>query len=248
MFVAGSAEQAAAIARTLVRAAHEDERLPDVRIGLGAGEVLVRDGDVFGPTVNRAARLVKVAEPSTVWVDGEVAARVPDAAVVALGERILPGFDEPVRRIRPDEVAQLSIQHERLDVVLGAHRRVETGVGEPERAPYPLREVIVDTRTGRRGAERQPRAVEHDPLGRDRVQPVLRDPGADLVDRRTVLERKVDQGALLVDLRPVEVEHTELDELLVPHAHRSDPPRISRRAVPHPIRHRSTTRHRGRAP
>ena len=96
MFVAGSAEQAAAIARTLVRAAHDDDRLPDVRIGLGAGEVLVRDGDVFGPTVNRAARLVKVAEPSTVLVDGEVAARVPDAAVVALGERILPGFDEPV--------------------------------------------------------------------------------------------------------------------------------------------------------
>ena len=96
MFVAGSAEQAAAIARTLVRAAHDDARLPDVRIGLGAGEVLVRDGDVFGPTVNRAARIVNVAEPSTVLVDGEVAARLPDDAVVALGERILLGFDEPV--------------------------------------------------------------------------------------------------------------------------------------------------------
>ena len=96
MFVAGSAEQAASIARTLVRAAHDDPRLPDVRIGLGAGEVLVRDGDVFGPTVNRAARLVSVAEPSTVLVDGEVAARLPDDAAVACGERVLPGFDEPV--------------------------------------------------------------------------------------------------------------------------------------------------------
>ena len=96
MFIAGSAEQAAAIARTLVRAAHEDPRLPDVRVGLGAGEVLVRDGDVFGPTVNRAARLVAVAEPSTVIVDGEVAARLPEDAVTARGERTLPGFDEPV--------------------------------------------------------------------------------------------------------------------------------------------------------
>ena len=76
MFIAGSADQAAAIARTLVRAVHDDPRLPDVRIGLGAGEVLVRDGDVFGPIVNRAARLVSVAEPSTVLVDGEVAVTI----------------------------------------------------------------------------------------------------------------------------------------------------------------------------
>ena len=96
MFVAGSAEQAASIARSLVLAAHDDARLPDVRIGLGAGEVLVRDGDVFGPTVNRAARIVNIAEPSTVLVDGEVAAHLPDDAVVARGARILPGFDEPV--------------------------------------------------------------------------------------------------------------------------------------------------------
>ncbi len=77
-------------------AAHDDARLPDVRIGLGAGEVLVRDGDVFGPTVNRAARIVNIAEPSTVLVDGEVAAHLPDDAVVARGARVLPGFDEPV--------------------------------------------------------------------------------------------------------------------------------------------------------
>ena len=96
MFVAGSAEQAASIARSLVRAAHDDARLPDVRIGLGAGEVLVRDGDVFGPTVNRAARIVNIAEPSTVLVDAEVAAHLPDDAVVARGARVLPGFDEPV--------------------------------------------------------------------------------------------------------------------------------------------------------
>ena len=96
MFIAGSADQAATIARTLVRAARLDPQLPDVRVGLGAGEVLVRDGDVFGPTVNRAARLVTVAEPGTVLVDDEVATRLPDDAVIACGERTLPGFDSPL--------------------------------------------------------------------------------------------------------------------------------------------------------
>ena len=96
MFIAGSAADAASIARALVRAASDDPRLPDVRVGLGAGEVLVRDGDVFGPTVNRAARLVTVADPGRVLVDDAVAARLPDDAVVARGERTVPGFDAPI--------------------------------------------------------------------------------------------------------------------------------------------------------
>ena len=40
-----------------------------VRVGLVWGRVLSRFGDVFGPSVNLAARLTDVAEPSTVLVD-----------------------------------------------------------------------------------------------------------------------------------------------------------------------------------
>lgn len=44
-----------------------------VRVGLVWGRVLSRFGDVFGPSVNLAARLTDVAEPSTVLVDATTA-------------------------------------------------------------------------------------------------------------------------------------------------------------------------------
>ena len=45
-----------------------------VRVGLVWGRVLSRFGDVFGPTVNLAARLTDIAEPSTVLTDPVTAA------------------------------------------------------------------------------------------------------------------------------------------------------------------------------
>jgi adenylate cyclase len=100
MFVAGTAEDARRIAQGILGgvAAHGD--LPLVKIGLAAGELLVREGDVFGPTVNRAARLVTIAEPGTVLVDAEVASRLDEGAAEALGPRSLPGFDAPVAVFR----------------------------------------------------------------------------------------------------------------------------------------------------
>ena len=47
-------------------------RLPAVRVGLAAGEVLSIFGDVYGPDVNLAARLVAVADPSNVVVSEQV--------------------------------------------------------------------------------------------------------------------------------------------------------------------------------
>jgi adenylate cyclase len=44
-----------------------------VRVGFVWGRILSRFGDVFGPTVNLAARLTDIAEPSTVLVDVETA-------------------------------------------------------------------------------------------------------------------------------------------------------------------------------
>ncbi|MBS42512.1 MAG: adenylate/guanylate cyclase domain-containing protein [Nocardioides sp.] len=47
----------------------EDDPFPAVRAGIAYGEVVHRLGDVFGPTVNIAARLTSAARPSTVLVD-----------------------------------------------------------------------------------------------------------------------------------------------------------------------------------
>ena len=54
MFVSGSPAEAAAIAHALVT----DPELPELRVGIATGAVLTRGGDVFGSTVNLAARLV----------------------------------------------------------------------------------------------------------------------------------------------------------------------------------------------
>jgi adenylate cyclase len=55
-----------------------DPRMPDVRVGLASGSVVMRLGDVFGPPVNMAARLTAVARRNRVIVDAATAALLPD--------------------------------------------------------------------------------------------------------------------------------------------------------------------------
>jgi adenylate cyclase len=72
----------------------------DVRAGLAFGDVILRDGDGFGPVVNLAARLVKLAEPNGVILDEHLAAlaqSIDGLAVVDPDEQQVKGFDEPVR-------------------------------------------------------------------------------------------------------------------------------------------------------
>jgi class 3 adenylate cyclase len=70
MFVVGDPRSAAQIALALTDAFAAHRVLPQVRGGLAFGDVMSRDGDYFGPVVNLAARVVKVAAPGTVAVTG----------------------------------------------------------------------------------------------------------------------------------------------------------------------------------
>jgi adenylate cyclase len=54
-----------------------DSRMPDVRVGLASGLVVMRLGDVFGPPVNMAARLTAVARRNRVIIDAATAALLP---------------------------------------------------------------------------------------------------------------------------------------------------------------------------
>lgn len=93
MFVAGSASEALEIAVALL----VDADLPPMRVGIASGPVVIRGGDVFGPPVNLAARLVAAASPGEILVDAATAAACTDGvAVVSTGVRDLPGFPEPV--------------------------------------------------------------------------------------------------------------------------------------------------------
>ena len=60
---------AARIARALRQASDDDDLLPRMRVGLSTGRVLARLGDVYGTTVNRAARLTNVCEAGEVLID-----------------------------------------------------------------------------------------------------------------------------------------------------------------------------------
>jgi len=72
MFVAADPLVAVAIALDLADAYADDELLSDVRVGLAEGPVLTREGDFFGAVVNRAARMVAIADAGTVLVDDGV--------------------------------------------------------------------------------------------------------------------------------------------------------------------------------
>lgn len=96
MFTADRPETIAEVGLAIAQRHDEDERLPPVRVGLAWGPVLAREGDYYGPMVNLANRLVKVARPGTVLVndllqeqlagrDGLSLRRVPAPPIKGIG-------------------------------------------------------------------------------------------------------------------------------------------------------------------
>ena len=67
LYTAPDETTACGIALELTAQLADHPRVPPVRAGIAGGEVMLRDGDVFGPIVNLAARAVKVAGPSEVF-------------------------------------------------------------------------------------------------------------------------------------------------------------------------------------
>jgi adenylate cyclase len=99
MFASMPGAAAAAIALDIAETLAEDERLPDVRVGMSTGPVVSRLGDVFGTTVNRASRLTALAQPGTVLVDVATVhslAGVPKLEMRQLRGRTLRGLGHVV--------------------------------------------------------------------------------------------------------------------------------------------------------
>jgi class 3 adenylate cyclase len=99
LYTAPDESSVCTIALTLAAVFNDHATVPQIRAGVAAGEVLLRDGDVFGPVVNLAARAVKIAGP------GEVVAPVGLAMAAGvdaepLGLHQLSGFDEDVELCR----------------------------------------------------------------------------------------------------------------------------------------------------
>jgi adenylate cyclase len=100
------AERALRGVRALLVAVVETN-LPAAHAGIAAGPVIVRDGDVFGRTVNLAARLAAAASPGETLVEEGVVVALPrgTASFEPLGRITLDGFADPVAawRVRPPD-------------------------------------------------------------------------------------------------------------------------------------------------
>ncbi|MFN0029746.1 MAG: ATP-binding protein [Acidimicrobiales bacterium] len=73
-----------------------------VRVGIHAGTARERDGDYFGPALNRTARLMSLARGGEVLVSQAVQQLIrgdlpPDVSLFDLGDRVLRGIAEPER-------------------------------------------------------------------------------------------------------------------------------------------------------
>ena len=80
LYVADTPEAGAQISLALAKEFQEDEFLPNARVAMVWGRVLSRLGDIYGPTVNLAARLTALADPGTVLTDSLTAAALADDA------------------------------------------------------------------------------------------------------------------------------------------------------------------------
>jgi len=65
-------------AEGIINVIGRDARMPDVRVGLASGSVVMRLGDVFGPPVNMAARLTAVARRNRIIIDAATASLLPE--------------------------------------------------------------------------------------------------------------------------------------------------------------------------
>ena len=103
LFVADDAISGARVALGLAQAFGAD--VAPVRVGFVWGRVLSRFGDVFGPSVNLAARLTGEAEPGSVLVDGATAGLLRTGTngtrfeLTELDERDVAGLG-PMRPVR----------------------------------------------------------------------------------------------------------------------------------------------------
>src|SRR6478672_296086 len=107
-----------------------------LRIGINVGDVMMKDGDIFGDGVNIAARLESLAEPGGICVSRGVREhlRKHPIAFADLGEQKVRNIAQPVRAFKvrmgeePDDMA---------DPVLEATR-----VDGPSMAPTPIGEDV----------------------------------------------------------------------------------------------------------
>jgi len=96
----------------VVNAEMPEARRLSFRIGIHVGEAMVRDGDLFGDSVNVAARMQSLAEPGCICLSGSAHDYVHRTLPVIfedLGPQQVKNLDKPVQcyRLRPSDTPSL---------------------------------------------------------------------------------------------------------------------------------------------
>ncbi|WP_328821799.1 adenylate/guanylate cyclase domain-containing protein [Nesterenkonia haasae] len=97
LYNAETPEAGAEIALALSESIAADDVLPEARVSVVWGRVLSRMGDIYGPTVNLAARLTSLADPGTILVDSSTAEALEvsqEYLLVPQPPRLVRGFGE----------------------------------------------------------------------------------------------------------------------------------------------------------
>jgi adenylate cyclase len=110
LYAADRPEAVAEIALELVEEHVQDADFPQLRVGVAWGSVLHRLGDVFGPTVNIAARLTSLARPGRVVVDKELAEALHDDERFRL-RRMRRAAVKGYRRLEPWRLRRADEEH-----------------------------------------------------------------------------------------------------------------------------------------
>jgi adenylate cyclase len=87
--------------------------LPAAHAGIAAGPLVIRDGDVYGHTVNLAARIASQAQAGELLVGDDVTARLDEAGIrwEDAGEAHLKGIGDPVRLARVELTTDRELGH-----------------------------------------------------------------------------------------------------------------------------------------
>ncbi len=206
-----------------------------VRMGLHAGVCEERDGDYFGPAVNRAARLLSVARGGQVLVSGAAAEllsdELPDGVDLReLGTHQLKDLSRP-ERIYQVEAAFLAAlpafpaeQHGRLGVLRASHadrdRVVEvlrTAAGDGRLTTDDLDERLEAALTARTLADLEPLLADLTTAAAAEVPELVRiecRSGSAKRDRSWVVPRRLEitvgSGSVLLDFRQAVIAVPEL--------------------------------------
>jgi adenylate cyclase len=91
-------------------AAVDEAGLPPAHAGIAAGPLVIRDGDVYGHTVNLAARIAAQAQPGELLVGDDLTGRLDEAGIGwdDAGAAHLKGLGDPIRLARIDRTTHVA--------------------------------------------------------------------------------------------------------------------------------------------